>query len=123
MKDEKILVSLGEGQSLEQLAADLIALADHPHDVDYSPRAGGFLVPETLAGRYAFAADPAAGTEEAQPQPKKPASRARRGRATAAKDTAADTETKEAAKPKPRSRASRSAAKGAAKGEAGVSDG
>jgi hypothetical protein len=132
--EDKILVSLGAGQSLQELAADLLALADDPHDVESSPRSGGFLVPETLAGRYALAAKPSANTEEPQAEgAKKTSARTRRSRTPAA-DTAATTETKTPTKAKTasaktgsktrsRGKQSGTANKGAAKGEAGVSDG
>lgn len=121
--EEKILVSPGEGQTLQDLAVGLLALADDPHDVESSPRAGGFLVPETLAGRYAFAAD-ASGTVPAvaaEAEAKKPrAPRAPRARAAAKADTAATAEPKTTGKGKPRAARSRRA-KGA-KGDGGVSD-
>lgn len=107
MTEEKILVSPGEGQTLQDLAKDLLALADNPHDVDYSPRTGGFTVPESLAGRYAFSADSSTAAEVSAAEEAKPG-RARRSRAPA----------KGAAEKKARNPRSRQPAKGAAKASA-----
>lgn len=35
------------------VAAALLKLADHPHDVDWQPRMGAFIVPSALAQKYA----------------------------------------------------------------------
>lgn len=59
---EKILVQVGEGQSMPELARGLLAAVGDgdPHDVEYSPHAGGFLVPEAVAARYSLTVDAAA---------------------------------------------------------------
>lgn len=54
-----VLITPGGGQPLEELARALIALADHPHDVEWRPRWGAFEVPGTLAQAYARASTPA----------------------------------------------------------------
>lgn len=54
MPAEKIIVRPGGEQTLQDLAKGLLALADDPHDVEFSPHAGGYFVPETLAARYAL---------------------------------------------------------------------
>lgn len=50
---ERVAVWTGEGQSLSELAAALIALADNPHEVVWEHRAGHLTVPEYVAARYA----------------------------------------------------------------------
>jgi len=50
---ERVIVRTGEGQSLSELAAALIALADDPHEVRFEHRAGHLTVPEYVAARYA----------------------------------------------------------------------
>lgn len=134
MSEDKILVSLGEGQSLQDLARGLLAVADHPHDVETAPRQGGFMVPESLAARYAQAAQKSTGEAAAEEKP-----RARRSRraAPAKRDASATAETpadsKKAgnktakaktsgARPARTRSNSRSATKGGAKGDGGVSD-
>lgn len=63
---ERVTVWRAEGQPLADLLADLIALADDPHDVRWEHRGGVVSVPEYLAARYAESvtgdddADPAA---------------------------------------------------------------
>lgn len=119
---DKILVSLGEGQSLQDLARDLLALADHPHDVETAPRQGGFLVPENVAGRYAVAADEegkrapkltrADASADTDTSAKKPRSRRGRSNTSAAADT--KTPAKPAAK-RTRGSTASSAKKGTAK--------
>lgn len=51
--DDRVIVWTGEGQSLSELAAALIALADDPHEVVWEHRAGHLTVPEYVAVRYA----------------------------------------------------------------------
>lgn len=50
---ELVTVWRAEGQPLPDLLADLIALADDPHDVRWEHRGGVVSVPEYLAARYA----------------------------------------------------------------------
>lgn len=50
---ERVTVWRAEGQPLADLLADLIALADDPHDVRWEHRGGVVSVPEYLAARYA----------------------------------------------------------------------
>lgn len=126
--EEKILVSLGDGQSLQELAQGLLDVADDPHDVETSPRQGGFLVPQSLAARYAEVVASAAAE---QPKAKASTARTRRARAS---DAAANTETTAKTPRAQRGRARATAAKastsakkgqakGAAKGDdAGVND-
>lgn len=98
MPAEKIIVRPGGEQTLQDLAKGLLALADDPHDVEFSPHAGGYFVPETLAARYALevggaeqaeVATAAASTETAP----KPAGRARKRTAKAAEPATAKTTT------------------------------
>lgn len=59
---ERVLVQSADRRADEDLAAALIALAADPADVDWSPRAGGFLVPVEVAAAYSElleATDPA----------------------------------------------------------------
>lgn len=112
--DEKVTVQVeaGPGQ-MEQVAADLIRLADHPHDVVWRSRGGFFVVPEQVAVRYAAETAAAAEAEPAEKKssPAKPrAARRRASSKTAAADTSkAAAPAKEPAKP--RARASRSSKK------------
>lgn len=127
--EEKILVSPGEGQTLEDLAKGLLAVAEDPHDVDYSPRTGGFTVPESLAARYGAAAAVTA-VADAQARAARSA-RATRSRASSAKGAKAAAATGETAKAGRGSRsrkpaaakaspaAAKTQAKGAAKGDEG----
>lgn len=50
---ERVTVWRAAGQPLADLLADLIALADDPHDVRWEHRGGVVSVPEYLAARYA----------------------------------------------------------------------
>ena len=96
---ETVQVTPAPGQ-LEELAAALLRLADHPHDVVWQSRGGFFVVPEVVAVRYAKEqGDKPAGEEPAAP-------RSRR-RAAAASTAAADAKA-------PRARASRKATAAAA---------
>lgn len=81
---ERVTVWRAEGQPLADLLADLIALADDPHDVRWEHRGGVVSVPEYLAARYAESvtgdddADPAAADaveETAEVVPDVPAKR------------------------------------------------
>ena len=66
MANVQMIISPGEGQTLQELAQELLALAgDSPHDVEYSPRAGGFFVPEKLAAAYALQAEDNGATVQA----------------------------------------------------------
>lgn len=56
---ERVTVWRAEGQPLADLLADLIALADDPHDVRWEHRGGVVSVPEYLAARYADGMDDA----------------------------------------------------------------
>lgn len=102
---EMVRVDPGPGQ-MEQVAAALIRLADHPHDVVWRSRGAFFLVPEQVAVRYA-AETATAG--EAEPAQTKPRARRRTGAKTTA-DTSTPAATTEPAKA--RSRAPRSKRKG-----------
>jgi hypothetical protein len=110
---ELVQVDPGPGQ-MEQVAAALIRLADHPHDVVWRSRGGFFVVPEKVAVRYAAETAAAAEAEPAEKKTSPAKPRAARRRASA-KTAAADTSkpaapAKEPAKP--RARASRSKKKG-----------
>jgi hypothetical protein len=54
---DRVIVWRAEGQSLSELAADLIQLADNPHEVVWEHRAGYLTVPEYVAARYADSMD------------------------------------------------------------------
>lgn len=79
---ERVTVRPGDGQSLAEVAAALIALADHPHDVVWEHRAGVLTVPEELSARYVASvsgndtggavADAEPPVEEPQPEKRKP---------------------------------------------------
>jgi hypothetical protein len=67
---ERVIVWRAEGQNLSDLAADLIALADDPHEVVWEHRAGYLTVPEYVAARYADSMDVADETPaETEPAP------------------------------------------------------
>lgn len=127
---EKILVQAGEGQPLSELARGLLdAVGDgDPHDVEYSPHVGGFLVPEAVAARYSLtvAGDAVVltepGTAAAAEAPAAGRQRSRKPKAprAAPKAAAAPAEGKEKA---PRKRASRSKAAKAAAAAAADGDG
>lgn len=61
---ERVTVWRAEGQPLADLLADLIALADDPHDVRWEHRGGVVSVPEYLAARYA---ESVTGDDDAEP--------------------------------------------------------
>lgn len=106
MNEETIPVVPASGQ-VEQVAKDLIRLADHPHDVVYRSRENDFMVPESVAIRYAeeqagqlaAAAEAQAGDKAATKAP----GRASRRRASSA--AAAPGEPQEPAAPRARRRA------------------
>lgn len=115
---QTVPVVAGPGQ-MEQVAQDLIRLADHPHDVVWQSRGGHFVVPEEVAVRYAAEqADTA--PPESDPKPakkaaakkaapaKEPKPRATRRRSSSSAKAAADTPAMKAEPAAPRSR-SRSA--------------
>ena len=56
---ERVVVWPGEGQSLADLLAALIALADDPHEVRWEHRGGVVTVPEYVAARYVDQVSPA----------------------------------------------------------------
>ena len=103
---EMVRVDPGPGQ-MEQVAAALIRLADHPHDVVWRSRGAFFLVPEQVAVRYA--AETAAAGGQAEPAEAKPRTRRRASSKAPAADSKPAAPAKEPAKP--RSRASRSSKK------------
>jgi len=73
---DRVIVRTGDGQSLSELAAALIGLADDPHEVVWEHRAGHLTVPEYVAARYAdgmTAVEPAAETAETPPADDTPA--------------------------------------------------
>lgn len=61
---ERVTVWRAEGQPLADLLADLIALADDPHDVRWEHRGGVVSVPEYVAARYAASVT---GDDDAEP--------------------------------------------------------
>lgn len=87
-KEETVQVTAAPGQ-MEQVAKALIRLADHPHDVVWASRGAHFVVPESVAVKYAAeqAGELAAAAEA---DTSKPAAKPRsRRRAAAAKETPA----------------------------------
>jgi hypothetical protein len=54
---ERVIVRTGDDQSLSDLAAALIGLADDPHEVVFEHRGGYLTVPEYVAARYADGMD------------------------------------------------------------------
>jgi hypothetical protein len=109
---EMVQVDPGPGpEALEQTAAALIRLADHPHDVVWRSRGSFFLVPEVVAVRYAAEVAAAGGGKPAETtggEAKAPRARRR----ASSKTAAADSNAAPAESAKPRSRASRSKRKG-----------
>ena len=108
---EMVQVDPGPGQ-MEQVAAALIRLADHPHDVVWRSRGGFFHVPEEVAVRYAAETAAAGEAEPAEKKASEAKPRARR-RASSKTATAADKPAAPAKEPaKPRARSPRSKKKG-----------
>lgn len=85
--EETVQVTAAPGQ-MEQVAQALIRLADHPHDVVWASRGGHFVVPESVAVKYAAeqAGELAAAAEASGA---KPAGKPRSRRRAAAGKTAA----------------------------------
>lgn len=54
---DRVIVRTADDQSLSELAAALIVLADDPHEVVFEHRAGVLTVPEYVAARYADSMD------------------------------------------------------------------
>jgi hypothetical protein len=54
---DRVIVRRADDQSLSDLAAALIALADDPHQVVWEHRSGYLTVPEYVAARYADGMD------------------------------------------------------------------
>jgi hypothetical protein len=54
---DRVIVRTADDQSLSELAAALIVLADDPHEVVLEHRVGVLTVPEYVAARYADGMD------------------------------------------------------------------